>query len=340
MWGEWKPYVSVAQRRENAKKQAAKMAKMGTPLEPIVLAGRTIAKTFWGKAWCDNLESYSDYANRLPRGRTYVRNGSVIDLKISEGRITALVSGSELYTVTVNISPVASQEWKAILQDCARSVDSLMDLLQGKFSKGVMERLTRQKEGLFPHPKAIDVDCSCPDWASMCKHVAAVLYGVGARLDVDPQLLFRLRKVDHQELIRVAVESRNLEAALDSDSGATLAGEDLGAMFGIELATAEESAEPSPSKSTKRRKAASQPPLASAAVNQPTTAPASDTARSKRTRRSTDRTPSNPTIAAKKATGTKAKAPAVQSGGGRKSTAARQSAKKRASTRKKSASTK
>ncbi len=242
-WG-WKPYVPVAKRQAQAKKQAARMAKKGKPLEPVEIAGRAIAATFWGKAWCDNLESYSDYANRLPRGRTYVRNGSVIDLKIAAGQIQALVSGSELYTVKIDISPVAPAEWKKILHDCSRSVDSLMDLLQGRFSKGVMERLTRQKEGLFPQPKQIKVRCSCPDWATMCKHVAAVLYGVGARLDVDPQLLFLLRKVDHEELIREAVAGANLDAALEGGQESTLSGVDLGAMFGIDLAAADAALKP------------------------------------------------------------------------------------------------
>lgn len=234
---EWKPYVPVAKRRTQAKQRSEQLGKKGEPLQPVEISGRTIATTFWGKAWCANLESYSDYANRLPRGRTYVRNGSVIDLKIAAGQIKALVSGSEVYSVTINISPVTPGEWQKMLRDCSRSVDSLMDLLQGQFSKGVMERLTRQKEGLFPQPKEIKVRCSCPDWASMCKHVAAVMYGVGARLDVDPQLLFVLRNVDHQELIREAVDSANLDAALGGDQGATFAGQDLGAIFGIDLAT-------------------------------------------------------------------------------------------------------
>ncbi|MCC7420298.1 MAG: SWIM zinc finger family protein [Planctomycetaceae bacterium] len=247
MWREWKPYVSVAKRRADAKKRAEKMAKKGTPLEPIEISGRKIAATFWGKAWCDNLESYSDYANRLPRGRTYVRNGSVIDLKIAAGQIKALVSGSDIYNVTVDIAPVAIKDWKTILSDCSRSVDSLMDLLQGRFSKGVMERLTRQREGLFPQPREINVRCSCPDYATMCKHVAAVLYGIGARLDIDPQLLFLLRKVDHQELIREAVDGANLDAALEGDQSSTLAGADLGAMFGIDLAATDTTAEPAAS---------------------------------------------------------------------------------------------
>ena len=197
----WRPYVSVAERRRKAAAEMAKLKKKGHPVSPVVVEGRTIVKTFWGKAWCENLERYSDFANRLPRGRTYVRNGSVIDLQIAPGEIKALVSGSEIYKVAVKVAPVAKARWQSICKDCAGAIDSLVELLQGRFSKGVMERVCRQKTGLFPSPDEIELSCSCPDWADMCKHVAAVLYGIGARLDQQPELLFRLHNVDEKELI-------------------------------------------------------------------------------------------------------------------------------------------
>ena len=153
------------------------------------------------KAWCDNLERYSDYANRLPRGRTYVRNGSVIDLQVAPGVVSAMVSGSELYRIEVKVAAVPKPRWSAVCTDCAGAIDSLVELLQGRFSQGVMARICHEKTGLFPSPAEITFSCSCPDWASMCKHVAAVLYGIGARLDEQPDLLFALRKVDHQDLI-------------------------------------------------------------------------------------------------------------------------------------------
>ncbi len=185
-WG-WRPYVSVAQRRSNAARELAKRQKKGQAVSPVILEGRKIATSFWGKAWCDNLEHYSDFANRLPRGRTYVRNGSVVDLQIAAGRIQALVSGSDIYEVVVKVTPVAKARWKSICEDCAGAIDSLVELLQGKFSKGVMERICRQNAGLFPSPREIALSCSCPDWASMCKHVAAVLYGIGSRFDRQPR---------------------------------------------------------------------------------------------------------------------------------------------------------
>src|SRR5437899_1027640 len=179
----WKPYVPVAKRRAQAAREAAKRTRKGQMVSPVVIDGRTIAKTFWGKAWCDNLERYSDYSNRLPRGRTYVRNGSVVDLRITPGAVTALVSGSELYDIEVKVVAVPKARWTAVCRDCAGAIDSLVELLQGRFSKGVMTRICQEKTGLFPSPAEVAFTCRCPDWASRCKHVAAVLYGVGVRLE-------------------------------------------------------------------------------------------------------------------------------------------------------------
>jgi uncharacterized Zn finger protein len=214
----------------------AKLKKKGHLVAPVIVDGRAIAKTFWGKAWCENLERYSDYANRLPRGRTYVRNGSVIDLQISPGQIKALVSGSEIYKVTVKVVPVSKARWQAICTDCAGAIDSLIELLQGRFSKGVMERVCHQKTGLFPSPQEIKLSCSCPDSAGMCKHVAAVLYGIGARIGQQPELLFRLHEVDEKELIAGAGKALPLARKAPA-AKKVLGGEDLSALFGLDIAT-------------------------------------------------------------------------------------------------------
>jgi uncharacterized Zn finger protein len=233
----FRPYVSAGARRAQAARALAKLRKKGRAISPVAIEGRRIARTFWGEAWCHNLERYSDYANRLPRGRTYVRNGSVVDLQVAPGRVTALVSGSAMYDVQVTVGPVSRARWSAICKDCSGAIDSLVELLQGRFSKGVMTRLCDEKTGLFPSPKDIAFTCSCPDWASMCKHVAAVLYGIGARLDHQPELLFTLRKVDQQDLIANA--GADLSKRGRRPAGAkVLAGEDLSEMFGIEMAAA------------------------------------------------------------------------------------------------------
>jgi uncharacterized Zn finger protein len=229
--------VSVAARRARAARELAKLQKNGRAMSPIAIDGRRIASTFWGKAWCDNLERYSDYANRLPRGRTYVRNGSVVDLQVGPGRVTALVSGSAMYDVQVTVGPVPRARWSAICKDCSGAIDSLVELLQGRLSKGVMTRLCEEKTGMFPSPADIRFTCSCPDWASMCKHVAAVLYGVGARLDRQPELLFTLRKVDQQELIATAGSELSTKGKRPAGTK-VLARDDLSEMFGIEMAPA------------------------------------------------------------------------------------------------------
>jgi uncharacterized Zn finger protein len=235
----WKPYVPVAARRKQAEREAAKHAKKGEPLSPVVVPSRgSIVKTFWGKAWCDNLEHYSDYANRLPRGRSYVRNGSVIDLKIAAGEVSARVVGSSLYQVRVKVSAVPGPQWQTIGRDCANSIDSLVELLQGRLSKSVMERICRLRTGLFPAPAELQPSCSCPDWAGMCKHVAAALYGVGARLDSQPELLFTLRGVDPKDLVARAGSGLSRSGKRPSASK-VLDDMSLADVFGIEMAQAE-----------------------------------------------------------------------------------------------------
>ena len=230
----WKPYVTVAERRKQAEREMAKLRKKGHTLAPVTLQGRKLGTTFWGKAWCDNLKSYSDFANRLPRGRTYVRNGSVVDLQVNGGEIQAMVMGSALHKVTVKVSPIPTARWSAICKDCSGSIDSLVELLQGRLSKAVMERVCQQKTGLFPAPTEISLSCGCPDWALMCKHVAAVLYGIGARLDEQPELAFKLRAVDHAELIVSAATGRSLSTKTPA-SARVLDVDDLSALFGLEM---------------------------------------------------------------------------------------------------------
>ena len=198
---EWPEYVTVAEQRRRAEKELAKLKRRGSKVAPVVVEGRKIAKSFWGQSWCSNLERYSDFASRLPRGRSYVCNGLVVDLQIVRGEVAAKVSGSELYDVAITIAPVAEKRWRAICSDCSGSIGSLVELLQGRLAKSVMDRVCREKDGLFPAPGEIKLSCSCPDSARMCKHVAASLYGVGARLDEEPRLLFVLRGVDEGELL-------------------------------------------------------------------------------------------------------------------------------------------
>jgi uncharacterized Zn finger protein len=249
-WYMWQEYVPVAVRRRRAEQKLKKLAKKGQPVSPVKIEGRTIATSFWGKSWCSNLERYSDYENRLPRGRSYVRNGSVVDLRISKGEIKAYVSGSSLYSVTIGISPVTTKRWQSICKDCAGSIDSLIELLQGRFAKAVMDRVCREGDGLFPAPNEIKLTCSCPDWADMCKHVAAALYGVGARLDREPRLLFVLRGVDENDLLARAGSDLPMASATPA-SAQVLAEDDVAALFGLEMADA---ASPAPAIRTRGKR--------------------------------------------------------------------------------------
>jgi uncharacterized Zn finger protein len=232
-WYFHKPYVSAAQRKARARREVAKREKKGQHLDPVHVEGLKLGKTFWGKAWCTHIESFSDFESRLPKGKTYVRNESVIDMQIRTGLITAMVMGSELYSIRVRITPLGAAQWKSIKKKTAGQIGSLVELLQGRLSDAVMSSVTGQSDGLFPKPGQITMECSCPDSAEMCKHLAAVLYGVGCRLDEQPELLFKLRGVDHTELLSEA--TRAASVASEVGDRKTIAVSDLNDVFGIEI---------------------------------------------------------------------------------------------------------
>jgi uncharacterized Zn finger protein len=232
-------YISVAEKKAKAARKLKKLKKKNPAIQPIVLEGSAIAKTWWGKSWNLNLERYADYSNRIGRGRSYVRHGAVLDLQISAGQVKSLVQGSRTkpYTVIIKIKGITKNIWKNMKAACAGKLDSLPELLNGKFPKALEEVFTAQGRGLFPSPKEIDFDCSCPDWAYMCKHVAATLYGIGTRLDDDAGLFFKLRKVKIDDLIQQTLKDQSyklLEKAEKMSSG-KIAESDLSGMFGIDM---------------------------------------------------------------------------------------------------------
>ncbi|GAB6041481.1 helix-turn-helix domain-containing protein [Endothiovibrio diazotrophicus] len=252
----WNPYVPVAKRRAAAARKMKQMEKQGLEIEPLAIHGRKIAHTFWGEAWCHHLERFSDYANRLPRGRTYARNGSICHLAIRRGHIQAIVSGSTLYDVDIRIQPLPEARWERLREQCAGHIGSLLELLQGKLSEQVMAIVTDRDHGLFPQPGEIEMSCTCPDWAGLCKHRAAVLYGVGARLDQRPEMLFELRGVDHEELITVDLDLTGPAAGRHR----RLEEEDLSSLFGVEI----DDREPSPPAAPRRSATSRRPPTRSA----------------------------------------------------------------------------
>ncbi|MCB9642154.1 MAG: SWIM zinc finger family protein [Myxococcales bacterium] len=226
---EWRPYVSVADKKAKAERKMKKLRKKGKRIFPVEINGRTIAHSFWGEAWCIHLSSFADYDQRLERGARYVRNGSVCHLEILGGDIEAMVAGSEVYEVEIDIAPISKKAWEKLKKRCTGEIGSVLELLQGKLSERVMEIVCDPDQGLFPTLREIHFSCTCPDWADMCKHVAAVMYGVGHRLDARPDLLFSLRGVDPKELINedLVLPETNVPNELE--------GEDLSALFGIDL---------------------------------------------------------------------------------------------------------
>jgi len=257
----WAPYVTAAERRAKALKQMEKLKKKGLTVQPVQLVGRKIASSFWGKGWCDHMESFSDYANRLPRGRSYIRNGSVCHLEIHSGQIKAMVCGSSLYNVVITIAPLKKKKWEVVKRTCTGQIGSLIDLLRGKLDHSVMAVVADRKEGLFPLPGEMKFACDCPDWAGMCKHVAAVLYGVGARLDHAPEMLFLLRGVNHEELVDVSAAVT--DAANAGTSRRRIAVSGLADVFGVDMAEAAETvAGTAPVAPAKKAKLEKMPPAA------------------------------------------------------------------------------
>lgn len=238
-YDEFPEYVPVVVRRSKTAKKLTQLRKKMPNIKPVVIEGRTLATTWWGKCWNRNLERYADYSNRIERGRSYVRHGSVLDLQLAPTKITALVQGSRSnpYKVVINVDKLKARNWSAIRKACEGNFDSLGELLAGKFPKALQELFFEEGAGLFPIPQEIHFDCSCPDWASMCKHIAATLYGVGARLDEDASLFFTLRGIDTDDLVTrtVADTAHALLSKAESRSSNVLDGIDLGEVFGIRL---------------------------------------------------------------------------------------------------------
>jgi len=236
-YGGFPKYISAAEKKEKANKSIAKFKKKNPDIEPVIIEGRTLAKSWWGKAWNLNLESYADYENRINRGKSYVRNNMVLDLKITKGKVTAKVQGTRAkpYDVEILIDALNNEKWKQVTALCNNRIDSLEQLIEGKFPKELDVLFKEKKYGIFPSPKEIRFDCSCPDWASMCKHVAAALYGIGARLDSNPMLFFELRDIDSKELVRKSVEQK-LDSMLknaDKKSKREIAEKDVSDIFGL-----------------------------------------------------------------------------------------------------------
>ncbi|MDR0615132.1 MAG: hypothetical protein LBF82_04165 [Lactobacillales bacterium] len=238
MWWGYSEYVPVAKKKERALKKLKKMQKENSKLKPVIVEGKAIAKTFWGSSWNKNLASYADYSNRIGRGRSYVKNGFVLDLQIKECQVSGLVYGSsgEIYNIKIEIAKFSPKKWQKILKKCSHQIESMEKLLSGVFPKELKENFLQKGEGLFPNSDEIQMNCDCYDYAEMCKHISAVLYGVGARLDLEPLLFFTLRGIDFKELLAKTVEDKVQDMIKNSEkkTSRTMEDDEMLEIFGIE----------------------------------------------------------------------------------------------------------
>jgi len=232
----WDYYSYKPRAPKDPAAQLAKLRKKNPNIKPVIIEGK-LAKTWWAQAWNKNLESYADYGSRIGRGRSYVRSGAVLDLSILPGNVNALVQGSRArpYEVIVEIDSLPKKKWSDITARCSRKIESLEELASGKFPTDLMELFTNRGDGIFPSPKEIHFECSCPDWASMCKHVAAVLYGIGARFDEEPTLFFLLRDIEFTEVLKKSVEEKmsNMLINAGKATARTMKGIDTYKLFGV-----------------------------------------------------------------------------------------------------------
>lgn len=233
----WYKKETAEDKRKKFQKSLDELRKTNPDISPIIIEGRAIANKWWGKAWNKNLENYADFRNRISRGKSYVKNGAVLDLQIAEGKIEALVQGSRSnpYNVTISIDKLDKKKWERVIEICNQKIDTIETLLLGNFPKELDEMFSNSKNGMFPSPKEIHFRCSCPDSARMCKHVAAVLYGIGARLDEDPILFFKLRDIDFQELLKKSIEDK-MESMLknaDKKSRRVIEDSEVFDLFGV-----------------------------------------------------------------------------------------------------------
>lgn len=223
--------------RRKAKASSANAAKKELKYEPILpFTRRSICTSWWGQAWCENLERYADFESRLGRGKRYVKNGTVLDLKIKKGKVEARVQGTRKtpYKVEIRISPLSEEKCGEIIDKCGRRIENMESLIRGEFPVELKD-LFLAKDGLFPSPREISFNCSCPDWALMCKHVAAVMYGIGVRLDENPFYFFELRGIDADRFINVALESKveSMLSNADKKTDRVIDDADLTELFGV-----------------------------------------------------------------------------------------------------------
>jgi len=181
--------------------------------------------TWWAKRWISALERLG-WSNRLQRGRTYARQGNVLEVKVRPGRIDARVQGSRKrpYRVTIHIEPLSDSDWDKAASAMAERALFAARLLAGEMPENIEDAFVQCDTQLFPRSEQdIDMSCTCPDWANPCKHIAAVFYTLGTEFDRDPFLLLLLRGMSREHLLAALREKRAQAAAASAEASAARA---------------------------------------------------------------------------------------------------------------------
>ncbi len=224
-------YVRVQKRRTYARDIAAQLERQGEILTPAVAHGKNIANQFWGRAWCHAIDEWQDCAYRLPGGRSLLKNGGVIDLKISRNSVIARVAADQVYDVQLHYRDADPYSVAELRSQCAGKLTGLLDFIQGKLSEEVMQYICNPVYGLFPEYGDFKISCTCLDDAVLCRHAAAALYAVATRLDDEPELFFTLRGIDAKDFF----EAEDILTQTGSNSAEGLSADELSKTFGIDI---------------------------------------------------------------------------------------------------------
>jgi uncharacterized Zn finger protein len=206
-WYEWEGYDSMPRRPANGIKAQTQTGKFG--------------KTWWASRWLAALERLID-ATRLSRGRSYARSGQVVKLEIGRDGVEARVQGSRVtpYKLNIKFRPLSDAEWEKVTDAIAAQALYAAKLLAGEMPEQIQEVFEAAGASLFPTKgNDLETDCTCPDWANPCKHVAAVYYLLGERFDADPFLIFEMRGRSKDDIIADLRTRRMVELALDTPEG-------------------------------------------------------------------------------------------------------------------------
>ncbi len=217
--------LRAARLEELAAARLAALQAEGEELHPVVGCSRALARHFWGKAWMRQLARCESGGYALAPGRSLLRHGCVLDVRLAPGLIRARVGAQRLEEVELRLAPLDAERQEELVQLCQGRIDSLVSLMEGRVDEAVLAPLCDPERGLLPQPADWSMSCTCADWSEPCPHAAAAIYAAGILIDAEPALLFSLRSFDPSSLLQPADQA----ATADFDAAG------LGQLFGIEL---------------------------------------------------------------------------------------------------------